>query len=442
MALSTVQRLLLQTINDQSPLYLEDWQAISTQIYTSPAQKIQDIWLALLRHYGFLTQYLDPDQFVLYGEYIAQAPQTLLFYVKYTPSMAVQQVAFPLLSQLAAMHAYCKHFNQLPVNIKWLIDCQPSRSSDDLERLLTEQRSLLQADGCILYTTKHEISKVATQTELLLGRKGHLLAEVSLQTATRPIPASYGAIAPDAAWQLVWALAALKDSREDILLTGFYDHVRSPEDEAIEAISHLPDTHSDLIRSWGTERLLMDLEGIQQHYAHFLTPTCTITLLSSPTAEQHTNTVDPISDSGRDDFIPAQARARLDLRLVPDQDPYEIFTQLQQHFHTHMSYPVQCDLISASLPAAISVREPLVQRLQQAISAVAPQAPLLLPLTADHSAYSLLANQLGVPTIGIVTPLAVQSSTAINHPQLLESIKQNVLLLFSYKGLTSNLSSH
>ncbi|GHO89089.1 peptidase dimerization domain-containing protein [Dictyobacter formicarum] len=445
MPLSSIQQILLHTIDEQFPLYLHDWQSISTQIYTSPAPKIQDIWLSLLRHHGFLVQYLDPDQLILYGEYMVQAPQTLLFYIKYTPSMAMQQVTFPLLSQLAAIHAYANHCKQFPVNIKWLIDGQASTPSTYLAQLLAEQRSLLQADSCILYTTKREISKVAMQTELILGIKGHLQVEVSLQTATRAIPASYGAIAPDAAWQLIWALAALKDEREDILLEGFYDHLQTPEDEVIEAISHLPDISAELRQAWGTEQLVMDLKGIQQHYAYWLTPTCTITLLNSALSPQTSTSMDDTVDNT--ELIPTQAQARLDFQLVPAQNPHEIFTKLQHHFHTHTSYPVQCRLLSASQPIAISAREPMVQQWQQAIQNVSQQPPLLLPLAADVDEYTLISRQFAVPTMGIALPIA---SVATGAPAPLEQLrahmKQHVLFLTSYDRQTpdhaNRLSSH
>ncbi|GCE03784.1 hypothetical protein [Dictyobacter aurantiacus] len=431
MPLSSSKQILLQALDEQFPLYLHDWQSISTQIYTSPALKIQDIWLSLLRHHGFFVQYLDPRQQTLYGEYMVEAPQTLLFYIKYTPSMAMQQVAFPLLTHLAAIRAYTSERGPFPLNIKWLIDGQDDVSTITLAQLFTRHRSLLQADNCILYTTKHETGKEVIQSELLLGVKGHLQAEVSLRTAAHSIPTAYGAIAPDAAWQLIWSLGALKDAREDILLEGFYDDLQAPEDEVIASIAQLPDTSTELKQAWGTEHLLMDIQGVRQHYAYWLTPTCTITLLTSPSDPQ-------IAVTGDRDLLPAQAHARLDFQLVPAQDPYKIFTHLQHHFATHTSYPVQCRLLSASRPITISAREPLVQRWQQAIDGAAPQPSLLLPLASDLYGYALISDQLACPTMGIALPIL---SDAALEEQLRVQMKQHVLFLTSYDKPTPDQSN-
>lgn len=429
MAFSTAQQILCRAIDDRFPSYLNDWQNISHQCYTSPDTKIQELFFPLLHHNGFSVQYLDPDQQILYGEYMVQAPQTLLFYMKDTTQASAQQVVFPLFSQMAALQAYIHSSGPPPVNIKWLISGQGQSISSSLTRILSEQPHLFQADGCILYTTKHEISKVIDQTELILGIKGHLAVEILLQVAEQAIPISYGTIAPNAAWQLLWLLASVKNGHEEVLLDGFYDSLLPAEDEVFEALSQLPDTSKDLATSWGASQLLLKLQGVQQHYAYFLTPSCSITLLESKPATKHTEENDGTETPGLN--IPPQARARLDFCLLAGQDPDDIFIKLEQHLRHQTSYPLQCRVLTAQPPIYTSVTTPLVQQLRQILTDVYQQPPILLPHSAETDLYTPLVNQLAAPTITMAPPLLSQLNTEQLYQQLSQNIKQNILLLAS-----------
>ncbi|GER86810.1 hypothetical protein KDW_09720 [Dictyobacter vulcani] len=362
---------------------------------------------------------------------MVQAPQTLLFYVKDTAQASAQQVVFPLFSQMAALQAYIHSSGPPPVNIKWLISGQGQTALPSLTRILSEQPHLFQADGCILYTTKHEISKVIDQTEIILGRKGHLAVEILLQVAEQAIPISYGAIAPNAAWQLLWLLASVKNEHEEILLDGFYDSLLPAEDEVIEALSHLPDTSEELAASWGTAQLLLKLQGVQQHYACFLTPGCNITMLDSKPATQLQ--VENNETETSELYIPPQARARLDFCLLAGQDPYNIFTKLEPQLQSQTSYPLHCRLVAAQPPIYTSVNTPLVQQLIQILTNVYQHPPILLPHNSETAIYTLLARQLAAPTIGIAPPLLSKLSTEQASLQLAQNIKQSILFLASMR---------
>ncbi|GCE25439.1 hypothetical protein KDA_09230 [Dictyobacter alpinus] len=425
MAFSSMQQILFQAIDDQFPSNMNAWQNISHQCYTSPDTKIQELFFPLLHRNGFSVQYLDLDQQILYAEYMVQAPQTLLFCLQDTPQASAQQVVFPLFSQMAALRAYIHSSGQLPVNIKWLIMGQGPTTSTSLAQLLSEQTQLFQADGCILYTTKREISKVIDQTELILGIKGHLAVKLFLKVAEKMIPASYGSIAPDAAWQLLWLLGSVKSAHEEVLLENFYDSLLPAEDEILEALARLPDTTKDLTTSWGLSQLLLGLEGSQQHYAHFLTPSCNITMLESNTIAENDK------QKSWEGSLPSQASAQLDFYLLPGQDPYAIFTKLEQHLHSQTAYELQCQLLTAQHPIYTSVHTHLVQRIQQTLIDVYQQPPLLLPSTSGTFPYALLANRLSIPTISLAPPLLSTADTEHVYQQLNQSMKQNILFIAS-----------
>jgi acetylornithine deacetylase/succinyl-diaminopimelate desuccinylase-like protein len=419
----SVQQTLFQAIDDRLLSYLNDWRSFYTSIYTSQEQKIQEAFLILLHRYGCTTHILDHDQHIIYGESINDTPHTLLFSLEYT-SAALQkrgwQLILPFFSHLVALQIYKTHFGSLPINIKWLLVMKETNSHATLEHLISKGNPLLKADSCILYTTKREISKGIDLPELTLGIKGHLATTISIQTAPAAIPIQYDSIAPNAAWQLIWTLHALKDVREDILIDGFYDDLMPIEDEAMEALRRLPDTSSMLAQAWGTEHLLLKLHGVQQHYAHFLTPTCSIMYLNSDN--------DPQS-------IPATAKAQLDFRLVPHQDPDDIFAKLQQHLQTQSTYPLQFQLLSATSPAYTSVKDPLVQRLQQSMESIYNHPPTIIPLGTELDTYDMfLRTQLTIPIIRVAMPEAPAANAEQEQNYLAQNIKQHILLLAGTKS--------
>lgn len=444
-----VQHILFKNIADHLHIDLIQWRDMYTQLYTSPEQKIQEILLSFLRQSGFTTTMLQmegnySDQKtaienpIIYGEHANNATQTLLVYLKYTVKSPVESametsigsvthtasdIALPMIALVAACHAYRLHVGSVPINIKMLIaaNTQSPQAHRYLERLISKQRQRLQADNCIVYTTQRETNTNDTLPEIVLGLKGHLRTEISIQTAKHTLPLHYGSIAPNAAWQLTWTLANLKDAHEDITLDGFYETVRPSEDALIESLASFPDTAANLAESWGTEQLLLGLHGIQQHYVHFLTPTCSIISLHSDTQTT--------AKHEHQTSIPTTAQAQLDFHLVPDQDPYTIFTKLQSYLHTHSTYPLQARLLSASYPVYTSIKEPLVHYLQHAIHTVHQQPPQLIPFLSDPIAFSILQKQLAIPTIGLTMPEPPDTKAEQASTYLAQCIQQNALLI-------------
>ena len=434
MGLPSIQQTLFQAIDDRLLSYLNDWRTLYTSIYTSQEQKIQEAFLILLHQYGWNTHILDHDHHIIYGEAANDAPYTLLLSLQYKREFSQQggwQLLLTFFSHLVALQIYKTRFGSVPMNIKWLLVMEETSSHITLERMVSEQSSLLKADSCILYTTKREISKGIGLPELTLGIKGHLSTDIAIQTATTAIPSDYGSIAPNAAWQLIWALHSLKDDREDILLDGFYDAILPVEDETVEALGQLPDTAAVWAQAWGVEHLLLNLQGVQQHYAQFLTPTCSITHISSDNAVE---------------TIPGMATAHLDFRLVPQQNPYEIFTQLQQHLQAQSTYPMQIQLRSASYPIYTSEKDALVQHLQHSMKAIYNQHPTMIPLSSELNPYDVfLRTRLAVPTIRVAMPEAPNIETLEEQMYLAQSIKLQALFLADaskYHPYASKPSSH
>jgi acetylornithine deacetylase/succinyl-diaminopimelate desuccinylase-like protein len=442
----SVQQILFQGVDTHLSSYMDNWRHLSTQFYTPTAHNIQESIVFLLQAYGLKTQYLDQHQKVIYAELVSGSSYTLLLHINYTAKSLTSgnlQSILPLVASLAAVHTYQNTLGPLPLNIKWLLVEQNTNQQTDLRRIVTNCHLLLQADNCLMYTTKREISKDGHIPELILGTKGLLCVELCTKTTEKTIASHYGAIAPNPAWQLIWALNSLKDSREDILIEGFYDNLVPPDDKVLASLATIPDTAQAQAQKWGLNQLLLGLHGTQQHYAYYLTPTCTVNSIQSKPIHTSADALHTETTGMDQSQIPTGATAQLSFYLVPAQDPHDIFTKLQSHLDLTCGPGIKASLLAARHPAVTSLQEPIVRHLQQSITTIYQHTPTIIPLTAELATFELFHTQLSIPTIGITLPATTQTPP-IAHPssthamdtdqsiQLLTQQIQQHALLFSF----------
>src|SRR5688500_13325664 len=124
---------------------------------------------------------------------------------------------------------------------------------------------------------------------------------------------------PNPAWRLVWALASLKGPDQRVLIPGFYDNVVPPTAEELAAFVRMPDTEAQMREKYGIPAFLLGVSGLDLRRRDYFEPTCTISGIESGYTGPGSKTV-----------LPSRAMAKVDMRLVPDQDPHEIFALLRR----------------------------------------------------------------------------------------------------------------
>ncbi len=364
---------------------------------------------------GLTTRFLDQDNTLSYSKLAPGAARTLLVALRYGHDPLVSARIAPLLACLCVLDAYQAIADELPVTIKWLFDSSSARTFTNFSHSVAENRSLLQADGCLYYAGE----TASPGIELAIGTKGYLRVALAVQTAKHEMPSLYGTVAPNAAWRLLWALHSLKDAHEEILIDGFYDTLHSVDDDAHTSSHMLSTMTADLAQQLGTAQPLLGLQGQQLYYTHLLTPTCTITHINS---------------GNTDAVIPAQAEAQVDFYLVPDQDPQDIFAKLQRHLFAQGFSDTQIRLLAANPPAHTPATHPFVQQVQHATSVAYGQPPHTLPLLPDSMSCNILHNTLDIPVvIAPLRPSATQiSENERNALDVAAYSKQMALLLAAF----------
>ncbi|MBI3361456.1 MAG: peptidase dimerization domain-containing protein, partial [Chloroflexi bacterium] len=176
--------------------------------------------------------------------------------------------------------------------------------------------------------------------------------ELSVETGTLDAHSGLGgSIFPNAAWRLAWALASLKGPDERIRIPGFYDNILSPTARDLELIASLPDDSDYHLKHYGLKGFLKGMTGGPElRREEVFVPTCTICGLTSGYQGPGSKTV-----------LPARASAKVDFRLVPNQDPQNIFEKLRAHLDREGFSDVQATLLGGEKPARTDPDDPFVK---------------------------------------------------------------------------------
>jgi acetylornithine deacetylase/succinyl-diaminopimelate desuccinylase-like protein len=297
-------------------------------------------------------------------------------------------------ARLAVIRAFQAVRGQVPVSVKFCIEGDEEIGSPGIESFVEEQRQLLAADACLW-----EGGGVnwQGQPQITLGVKGLLYLELEARGANRDAHSSYATVVPNPAWRLAWALATLKDPQENILIDGFYQRVRPPTPQERAAVEAMPAEEAERARSLGIDGFLKGVRGLDYRLRHLFEPTCNIDGINSGYQGPGTKTV-----------LPARAMAKLDFRLVPDQDPDDVLDKVQRHLRQQGYGDVEVRCLSAERPARTPIDHPFVSLVCKAAREVYGQEPVLIPSMAGTGPLYPFVKTLGLPTadIGIGYPEA------------------------------------
>ncbi|NQT74210.1 MAG: M20/M25/M40 family metallo-hydrolase [Chloroflexi bacterium] len=363
----------------------------------------------LLRVCGINSQILQTKgQYpVVYGELKGESPYTLLFYNHYDvqPPEPLELWTSPpfkptvnegrllargvsddkgdIIARLLAIKAFLNTRGHLPISIKFLIEGEEEVGSPNLPAFVENNRDLLTSDAC--YWEGGRVSW-EDRAEIILGLKGIVGVELEAHGAIRDLHSSIGTIVPNPAWRLVWALGTLKDADENILIEGFYDDVRPPTNEETEAIRVLPSDETELKESLGIESFLNGLTGVDLNMRSILQPACNINgFISGYTGE------------GSKTVLPCYAKAKLDFRLVPDQNPKDIIAKLRKHLEKQGFADIVLTAAEGEKPARTSLDSPYAKIVSEAAREVYGSEPIIKPSMTGSGPMHLFTATLGLP---------------------------------------------
>jgi acetylornithine deacetylase/succinyl-diaminopimelate desuccinylase-like protein len=208
---------------------------------------------------------------------------------------------------LSALDALSAAGRQPSVNVKVFLEGEEEIGSPNLKAVLAASRELLKADLFVLGDgPRHQ----SGQMQVTYGARGVTAVELTTYGPRRPLhDGHYGNWAPNPASRMARLLASLRDDDGRILIPGFYSDVRKLGAAETRMLRQLPDVEADL----KSELLIAESEGGKRLGDAISLPALNIRgIRVGDVGRSASNTIQP------------EARASIDFRLVPDQDPARV----------------------------------------------------------------------------------------------------------------------
>ncbi|MBO0686093.1 MAG: M20/M25/M40 family metallo-hydrolase, partial [Candidatus Dormibacteraeota bacterium] len=239
---------------------------------------------------------------------------------------------------------------------------------------------------------------------LLTGLRGLLYVEIEVTGPQADLHSGlFGGVAPNPFNSLAHVIAGLKDREGRILIPGFYDQVRAPEPAELRAWQRVPLSERELMERMGVDAL----PGEPGQPA-------LLRLWARPTLDVH-GVMGGFVGEGSKTVIPARARAKVSMRLAPDQDPDAVLAALERYVPTLATPGTRATVTSLNTapPVLIDIGHPGIQAASRAFEAAYGSAPVLtregasVPVVADFKealGTRMMVTGFGLPGDGLHSP--------------------------------------
>jgi acetylornithine deacetylase/succinyl-diaminopimelate desuccinylase-like protein len=263
-------------------------------------------------------------------------------------------------AHVKALELMLRDGGKLPVNLKLLIEGEEEIGSPNLKPFVEAHTDLLRCDVVVISDGSMFAPGVPTLTT---GLRGLCYLEVHVQGAFKDLHSGgYGGAVANPIQALAQIIQSLRDGNGKILVPGVYDTVRAVSDTELEGWRKLPFSESDFAKSVHVDALPGE-PGYSVLERLWARPTLEINGIWGGFQGEGSKTV-----------LPAKAGAKISLRLVPDQQPDEIFKLVERHILS-LRLPgvtVEVKKLNTGNPVLVDADSPAAQAALRAIGRAYP----------------------------------------------------------------------
>jgi acetylornithine deacetylase/succinyl-diaminopimelate desuccinylase-like protein len=265
--------------------------------------------------------------FVVYGHYDVQPPEP--FELWKTPPFEPRIEGRSLfgrgasdnkgqnLAHLKAVEAYLATGTELPCDITFVIEGEEEVGSESLGSFLKQRSKELQCDAVVISDTGIASLRHPTLTYAL---RGIVSFEAIVHGPSRDLHSGiFGGAVDNPAMALCQLLAKLRDKNGRVAVPGFYDDVVPLTAFERKQLARLPFNERAFQKFLGVPKLFGE-RGFTANEQRSARPTLEINGLTSGYQGEGSKTI-----------VPAWARAKITMRLVPNQRPATVIKAVRRH---------------------------------------------------------------------------------------------------------------
>ncbi|HFI0107048.1 TPA: M20/M25/M40 family metallo-hydrolase [Streptococcus suis] len=292
-------------------------------------------------------------------------------------------------ARLSALKKYLARQNgQLPVNVIFIMEGAEESASVDLDKYLAKYKEDLLGADLLVWEQGHRNS--LHQLEIAGGNKGIVTFDLQVKSADLDIHSSYGGVIDSASWYLLSALQSMRAADGRILVDGIYEQVQEPNERELALVEEF---------ALATSQSMQDIYGLTlptlvEDRREFLKrlyfePSITIEGLSTGYLGQGVKTI-----------IPAQASAKMEVRLVPGLEPHDVLDKIRQHLDKHGFDKVEVIFTLGEMSYRSDMSHPAIVNVIELAKKLTPEGVAVLPTSPGTGPMHTVFHALGVPIAG------------------------------------------
>ncbi len=335
--------------------------------------------------------------FLVYGHYDVQPPEPFELWTSppFEPRIEGRNVYArgicdnkgQHLAHLNALEAWLHSGLPLPVNLVFLIEGEEEVGSESLYEFLPRHRAELACDAVVISDNGIPSLEFPALTYAL---RGITALEVRIDGPARDLHSGlFGGSIENPAMALCQLLGGLRDSHGRITVPGFYDQVRTLSDYERTQLARVPFKEESYRALLGVTELFGEA-GFTTEERRTSRPTFEINGLTSGYQGEGSKTI-----------IPSWAKAKITIRLVPDQTPEVIAEAVAAHLRRLCPPTVRLTIVPGhgGAPYLVSPEGPQAQAALRALTAGFGHEAIIMREGGSIPIVSAFKRHLGVETL-------------------------------------------
>jgi acetylornithine deacetylase/succinyl-diaminopimelate desuccinylase-like protein len=286
-----------------------------------------------------------------------------------------------------AIESWLRSAGELPLDVKVVIEGEEEIGSEGLIAWLSREPEALQADAAVISDMP---MRAPGQPALTYAMRGSLSLDLEV---VRPGPEVHAGLFGGAVLNPIQVLcgisASLHEADGRVAVGGFYDKVRAVGDDERAYLRRVGPRDDELLKAAGLGQAWGEAD-FTVYERTTIRPALTFNGCRGG-----------YEGEGGKAVIPTRASAKLNLRLVPDQDPAEIERLVRAHVAARRPEGVTVDVHKqfAARPVFVDPRHPAVHAAAAAYRDGFGRVPVLLRSGGTLPVASVFQHVLGVPVL-------------------------------------------
>lgn len=302
----------------------------------------------------------------------------------------------PLIWFLNAVEAIQSVTGTLPVNLMLVVEGEEELGSPHMPQIIDRYAERLKTAHGVFFPAAAQDRK--GRVNVTLGNKGIVYLELECSgekwgrgPKAYDVHSSFKAVVDSPVWRLIHALATMtSEDGNTITIDGWYDKVAAPLPEDEPLLDELAqkfdpetwrevlqvdvfindETGKDLLRRY-TSATTLNIDGIWGGY----------------------------TGAGTKTVLPHKVTAKLDIRLVPNQEPNEMVALLKRHLEKHGFSDIEVRVLNAYPWSRTPLTAGIVQALLKMYRDYGVET-LVFPTAGGSAPMYLFTRVLGLPEVG------------------------------------------